>query len=48
MSLIALVAIAFLALIFGFLAMILVATWRQVDEEWDAERSRRGGSRWGR
>jgi hypothetical protein len=42
-SLITLVLIAFLAVIIAFLAMILYATWRQVDEEWDAERARRGG-----
>ena len=41
MSLIAIVAIAFLAMIIGFLALILFATWRQVDDEIEAERVRR-------
>ena len=45
MSLIAVVAIAFLTSIFGLLAMILYAAWRQVDDEWAAERARRGPGR---
>ena len=46
MSLIAIVAIAFLVVIFGLLAVILIATWRQLDGEIEAERVRRGGGRW--
>jgi hypothetical protein len=32
-NLVAIVTIAFLAMVIGLLAMILIATWRPVDEE---------------
>lgn len=41
MSLAALVALIFLALLIGWLALVLAATWRQLREETDAERARR-------
>ena len=41
MSLAVLVALIFLALLIGWLGLVLAATWRQLREESEAERARR-------
>jgi hypothetical protein len=38
-----LVAVIMLALLIGWLALVLGATWLQLRDETEAERSRRGG-----